>query len=77
MSDKRLTAPDLILLVGTRGALGIGIGLLISEKLSSDSRKGAGVALLAMGALSTIPIAMKMFDGCCNLSGQKVEDTAN
>ena len=61
MTDKTLTVPELILMIGTRVALGIGIGLLIADKLSSDSRKGAGAALLAVGGLSTIPLAMSMF----------------
>jgi len=45
MKDKRLTVPELILIAGTRVALGVGIGLLISDKLSVDARKrrGSGV----------------------------------
>jgi hypothetical protein len=45
-----------MLLAGTRFALGVGIGLLISERLTKDQRKGAGLALLAVGVVSTIPI---------------------
>jgi len=46
------------MLAGTRVALGAGLGLLIADKLSLDARKGAGVALLAVGLLSTVPIVV-------------------
>ena len=58
MRERTLTIPEIMLIVGTRVALGIGLGLLIADKLSRDARKGAGCALLAVGALSTIPLAM-------------------
>ena len=58
MQERGLTIPELILIAGTRVALGAGLGLLISDKLRSDSRKGAGWALLGVGILTTIPIVM-------------------
>ena len=58
MLERSFTIPELILIAGTRVALGAGIGLLIGEKLGRDVRKGAGLALLAVGALSTIPLVM-------------------
>ena len=58
MQEKSLTIPELALIAGTRVALGAGLGLLLGEKLGRDARKGAGLALLAVGALSTIPIVM-------------------
>jgi hypothetical protein len=62
MRERTLTIPELILIAGTRVALGIGIGLLLSERLSADRRKGAGTALVAVGALTTIPLAMSIFN---------------
>ena len=56
MWEKSFTIPELILIAGTRIALGAGLGLLIAGKLNSDARKGAGWALLAVGALTTIPL---------------------
>jgi hypothetical protein len=56
MKERLLTIPEIMLVAGTRVALGIGIGLLLAPKLSRDSRKGAGCALLAVGVLSTVPI---------------------
>jgi hypothetical protein len=58
MEDKRLTVPELVLIAGTRVALGAGIGLLIGDRLERHARKGAGWALLGMGALTTIPIVI-------------------
>jgi hypothetical protein len=60
MRERGLTIPELILIAGTRVALGAGIGLLLSGKFSNDTRRGAGWALLAVGALTTIPIAMNV-----------------
>jgi hypothetical protein len=56
MREKAVTVPELMLIAGTRMALGAGLGLLFGEKLTPDARKGAGWALLAIGALSTVPI---------------------
>jgi hypothetical protein len=60
MSERGFTIPEIILIAGTRVALGAGLGLLIAGKLSSDTRKGAGWALLAVGALTSIPIAVSV-----------------
>lgn len=57
MKDKKLTIPEIGLIAMTRVILGVGIGLLLSEKLNKDQRHGIGWALLAVGALSTVPIA--------------------
>lgn len=58
MQEHSLTIPELILLAGTRVALGVGLGLLIGDKLGRDVRKGAGWALVGIGALTTIPLVM-------------------
>jgi hypothetical protein len=58
MRERGFTIPELILIAGTRVALGAGLGLLIAGKLSRDARKGAGWALLAFGALTTIPLTI-------------------
>lgn len=56
MAERNLRIGDIIMIAGTRVILGMGLGLLLSGRLSRDTRKGAGVALFAVGALSTIPI---------------------
>ena len=58
MKERGLTIPEIMLIAGTRMALGAGLGLLIADKLSPDARKGAGWALLTIGALSSVPILM-------------------
>ncbi|MCU1338933.1 MAG: hypothetical protein JWO19_4514 [Bryobacterales bacterium] len=58
MQERVLKIPELILIAGTRVALGAGVGLLIGDRLGRDVRKGAGWALLTVGALTTIPILL-------------------
>ena len=53
--------PELALLAGTRGALGAGVGLLLSDKLSEEQRKNIGWTLVAVGVLTTIPLAAMLF----------------
>jgi hypothetical protein len=60
MMQKIATVPDIMLIAGTRVALGVGIGLLISKRLRKEAREGAGWALLAFGALTTIPLVLKL-----------------
>ena len=60
MRERGLTIPEIMLIAGTRIALGAGVGLLIGDKLSRDARKGAGWALAAVGALSSVPIVMSV-----------------
>jgi hypothetical protein len=61
MRRTNLTVPELVLLVGTRVAAGVGVGLLISEKLDHSARRAAGVALVAVGVLTTIPLMVEVF----------------
>jgi hypothetical protein len=58
MKEIRLPIPEMGLIAGTRAALGAGIGLLVSERLTKDQRRRAGLALLGIGMLSTIPLVM-------------------
>jgi putative Mn2+ efflux pump MntP len=58
MLERKLTAAEIGLIAVTRVALGMGIGLLISNRLNNDQRKAAGVALALFGGLTTIPLAL-------------------
>jgi hypothetical protein len=58
MQKRELSMPELALIAGTRGMLGAGIGLLLSGKLSKDQRRAAGWTLVAVGAVTTIPLMM-------------------
>jgi hypothetical protein len=55
MRKHRLTTPELGFVVGTRAALAAGAGLLLSGRLSSLTRRRLGAALVALGALTTLP----------------------
>ena len=61
MAKKReVTLPEIAMIAGTRMALGAGLGLLLGEKLDGSARRGAGWALLAVGVISTIPLAAEV-----------------
>ena len=49
-----------MLVAVTRGMLGAGIGLLLARRLG-NRRVQVGRVLLAIGALSTIPLARQVF----------------
>ena len=49
-----LAVPSFAFVVGTRVALGVGIGLLVSERLTVDTRRRVGSALVAIGAATTV-----------------------
>jgi hypothetical protein len=57
MIERNITLPEMILWTGTRVALGAGIGMLISRRLSKDAMKAAGLALTVVGGFTTIPLA--------------------
>jgi hypothetical protein len=56
-----LSLPEFGFVVGTRAALGAGIGLLASTRLCRRDRKRLGAALLALGVLTTLPAAYLLF----------------
>ena len=60
MVERKLTIAEIMLIGGTRVALGAGIGLLLSSKLNNDQRKAAGMALTLVGGLTTIPLALNV-----------------
>ena len=60
MKERTLTIPDIMLIAGTRIALGVGAGLLLADKFSEDRRRGAGWALLAVGVLTTLPLVLNV-----------------
>jgi hypothetical protein len=60
MIERNLTLPEMILWTGTRIALGVGIGMLVSRALSKDAMKAAGFALTVVGAFTTVPLAISI-----------------
>jgi len=55
-----VSLPEAALVAGTRAIAGVGIGLLLGNQLIAPERKKLGLGLLALGALSTIPLAMRL-----------------
>jgi hypothetical protein len=60
MIERNISLPELILWTGTRVALGAGIGMLISRRLSKDAMKAAGLALTVVGGFTTVPLAISI-----------------
>ena len=65
MKRTSLTLPQVALIAVTRVALGGGIALLFSDRLSGKQRRAAGWALFLAGAASTIPLAKLVLDRRC------------
>ena len=63
MKDVVLNLPTFGFIVTTRAALGVGIGLLASERLSPQRRRAIGATLIAFGAATTVPAAMSVIRG--------------
>jgi hypothetical protein len=61
MKQHSLKTSEIALIASTRGMLGAGMGLLLSGKLTSDQRRAVGWTLVAVGALTTVPLAMNFF----------------
>jgi hypothetical protein len=61
MVTTEIRLPELGLVAGTRGLLGAGIGLLMADKLTDQQRKSIGRTLLAIGVLTTLPLAVMVF----------------
>jgi hypothetical protein len=61
MKTIELKLPELGLFAITRVGLGVGLGLLLGPKLDEGARRGAGIALLVIGVLTTAPFAVKVF----------------
>jgi hypothetical protein len=58
MKKLDLSTREFAFAVATRVALGVGIGLLTGGRMRRGPRLRLGAALVALGALTTIPVAM-------------------
>ena len=61
MNKLVLSLPTLGFVVGTRAALGVGVGLLLSGKMTRSQRRAVGMTLVAIGVATTIPAAIAVF----------------
>ncbi len=48
------------LLVLTRTAFGLGIGMLVADKINRPVRQATAIALVSVGALAAVPFVLKM-----------------
>src|SRR5262249_60469030 len=61
MKTVDVSVPELVLVAGTRAMLGAGVGLLAADRLEQNQRRAIGWTLFAIGAISTIPLALEIF----------------
>lgn len=48
------------LLTLTRAAFGLGIGMLVADKINRPVRQATAIALVSVGALAAVPLVVKM-----------------
>jgi hypothetical protein len=77
MTETRITIPELILVAGTRVALGAGLGLLLADRLSQDQRKAVGWTLFLIGAVSTVPLAFEVLGHRTSAPERRPEPTGS
>lgn len=56
------------LLALTRAALGLGLGLLVADRIKRPARQATAIALMSLGTLAAIPFLVKVTIGCFNRS---------
>ena len=61
MRQHALTVPQVAFIAGTRAALGVGLGLLLSDKISPSRRRAIGWTLVGLGVATTFPAARPVF----------------
>jgi len=58
-----LNPPLLGFIVGTRAALAFGVGLLMADRIPESRRRRVALALISIGAATTIPAAIALVRG--------------
>jgi hypothetical protein len=58
MREISLTLPEIGMINSTRFIIGTGVGLLLAGKMDRSARKAVGIALLAVGTVVSIPVAV-------------------
>jgi hypothetical protein len=61
MKKHDVTIPEIGLIAATRAMLGAGVALLLSDKFTPDQRRAIGWTLVAVGVLTTFPLALEVF----------------
>jgi hypothetical protein len=55
-----VSLPELAMLAASRAMTGMGLGMMIAQRIAPEKRKVIGWTLFAVGALSTIPLAFEI-----------------
>ena len=58
MRESTLTIPEIVLIGGTRAALGAGLALLLADRLEPKQRRAVGWTLFLVGVATTLPLAL-------------------
>jgi len=74
MKSLELDLPVFGFVVVTRIALGVGLGLLLSSRIPEERRRTVGLALVGIGAATTIPAVLAVRRGVhqAKLSGEPI-----
>lgn len=59
-SRRPISLPEMGLFAGTRAAIGAGVALLLGDKLARKRRRRVGWTLVTVGALSTVPLVVRL-----------------
>lgn len=62
MKKHAVTIPEVGLIAVTRAMLGAGIALLLCDKLTPEHRRAIGWTLVAVGVLTTVPLAVEVLN---------------
>jgi len=63
MKRLDLNLPTFGFVVATRAALGVGIGMLLAERIPEERRRTIALSLIALGATTTVPALMAVRRG--------------
>ncbi len=63
MKTLMLNIPTFGFIVATRAMLGVGIGLLVSQRMPEERRRAVGLTLAGIGAAATIPAMIAVMRG--------------
>ena len=63
MKTVELNLPTFGFVVATRAMLGVGIGLLLSDRLSADQRRAVALTLIGVGVVTTVPALFAVLGG--------------
>jgi len=63
MKTLVLDWPTFGFVVATRAMLGVGIGLLLSERMPAEARRPLALALIGVGVVTTPPALMAVLGG--------------